>query len=106
MRGFLFLATKKVQFKFAKCRLKKFIKYTSNILPIQTDTRKLKKDDLFFALKGPNFNGNLFARQALEKGAAYVFTDEEISVKDDRIIKYSKRLKHYNSLQNFTGKQV
>ena len=28
---------------------------------IQTDTRKLKKDDLFFALKGPNFNGNLFA---------------------------------------------
>lgn len=44
---------------------------------IQTDTRKLKKGDLFFALKGPNFNGNLFAERALEQGAAYAVIDEE-----------------------------
>ena len=43
---------------------------------IQTDSRKLKKDDIFFALKGPNFNGNNFAKQALESGAAYVVADE------------------------------
>lgn len=43
---------------------------------IQTDTRKLKKGDLFFALKGPNFNGNLFAHQALQQGAAYAIVDE------------------------------
>ncbi len=43
---------------------------------IQTDTRKLKKGDLFFALKGPNFNGNLFAEKALELGAAYAVIDE------------------------------
>ena len=43
---------------------------------IQTDTRKVKKDDLFFALKGPNFNGNHFAEEALAKGAAYVVADE------------------------------
>jgi UDP-N-acetylmuramoyl-tripeptide--D-alanyl-D-alanine ligase len=47
---------------------------------IQTDTRKLKKGDLFFALKGPNFNGNLFALQALEQGAAYAIVDEIIEV--------------------------
>jgi len=35
---------------------------------IQTDTRKLKKGDLFFALKGDNFNGNKFAPAALESG--------------------------------------
>lgn len=35
---------------------------------IQTDTRQLKAGDIFFALRGGNFNGNLFARQALEKG--------------------------------------
>ena len=28
---------------------------------VQTDTRKLQKGDLYFALKGPNFNGNEFA---------------------------------------------
>ena len=43
---------------------------------IQTDTRKLQPGDLYFALKGPRFNGNLFAMQALEKGAAYVVVDE------------------------------
>lgn len=43
---------------------------------IQTDTRKLKTGDIFFALKGPNFNGNLFAKQALDAGAAYAVIDE------------------------------
>jgi UDP-N-acetylmuramoyl-tripeptide--D-alanyl-D-alanine ligase len=43
---------------------------------VQTDTRKLKKGAIFFALKGPNFNGNEFAKQALEQGAAYVIIDE------------------------------
>src|SRR5579863_10109899 len=43
---------------------------------IQTDTRQLRPGDLFFALKGPNFNGNQFAAKALELGAAYVIIDE------------------------------
>jgi UDP-N-acetylmuramoyl-tripeptide--D-alanyl-D-alanine ligase len=43
---------------------------------VQTDTRLLKQGDLFFALKGGNFNGNLFAKQALEKGASYAVVDE------------------------------
>ena len=44
---------------------------------VQTDTRKLKPGDIFFALKGPNFNGNSFARQALDSGAAFVIIDEK-----------------------------
>src|SRR3984957_16561597 len=43
---------------------------------IQTDTRLLQPGDLFFALKGPNFNGNQFAAKALGLGAAYVIIDE------------------------------
>ena len=43
---------------------------------LQTDTRKIKKGDLFFALKGSNFNGNSFASQAIEIGAAYAVIDE------------------------------
>ena len=42
-----------------------------------TDTRKIQKDDIFFALKGDNFNGNTYTKQALEKGAKYVIIDEE-----------------------------
>jgi UDP-N-acetylmuramoyl-tripeptide--D-alanyl-D-alanine ligase len=44
---------------------------------VQTDTRQLKAGDIFFALKGPNFNGNTYAAAALEKGAAFAVVDEE-----------------------------
>lgn len=53
---------------------------------IQTDTRKLQPGDLFFALKGPNFNGNKFAKQALDAGAAYVVIDEPANFTDERLI--------------------
>lgn len=41
-----------------------------------TDTRKISADCIFFALKGDNFNGNEFAKQALEAGAKWVIVDE------------------------------
>jgi len=44
---------------------------------VQTDTRKLKKGDIFFALKGPSFNGNEFARVAINEGATYAVIDEK-----------------------------
>lgn len=44
---------------------------------VQTDTRKLKAGDIFFALKGDNFNGNSFAAKAIEAGAAYAVIDEK-----------------------------
>lgn len=44
---------------------------------VQTDTRKLKAGDIFFALKGGNFNGNHFAKQAIESGASYAVIDEK-----------------------------
>jgi UDP-N-acetylmuramoyl-tripeptide--D-alanyl-D-alanine ligase len=41
-----------------------------------TDTRNIIAGGIFFALKGGNFNGNAFAAEALEKGAAYCVVDE------------------------------
>ena len=43
---------------------------------ISIDSRAILKNNLFFSLKGPNFNGNKFAIQALEKGAKYSIIDE------------------------------
>lgn len=43
---------------------------------ISTDTRQLKRDTLFFALKGANFNGNEFAEKALNEGCNYAIIDE------------------------------
>ena len=61
---------------------KKFLEKKS----VQTDTRKLKPGDIFFALKGPNFNGNLFAQQALNAGAAYAVVDEATAVVNEKCI--------------------
>ena len=44
---------------------------------ICTDTRKITKGCLFFALKGPNFNGNSFSKYAIEQGAIIAIIDEQ-----------------------------
>ena len=44
---------------------------------ICTDTRNIIPQSLFFCLKGENFDGNNFATQALEAGAAYVVTERQ-----------------------------
>ena len=72
---------------------------------IQTDTRKLKQGDLFFALKGPNFNGNLFASKALEMGAAYSIVDEEIEGANERIIKTDDVLTTLQNLAKYHREQ-
>lgn len=53
---------------------------------IQTDTRKLTVGDLYVALKGANFNGNDFVKNAFELGASYCIVDEKIAVINDRCI--------------------
>lgn len=68
---------------------------------VQTDSRKLAKGDLFFALKGPNFNGNKFAKQALDLGAAYVIADEELPFTDERIINVRDALDTLQQLAKF-----
>jgi UDP-N-acetylmuramoyl-tripeptide--D-alanyl-D-alanine ligase len=42
---------------------------------ISTDTRKIEPGSIFFALKGPNFDANAFADEALAKGASLVVID-------------------------------
>jgi len=59
-----------------------FIKFPN----ISTDSRKIEKDSLFFALKGENFNGNLYASSALERGAAYSVVDEAEYCVSDRCL--------------------
>ena len=44
---------------------------------VSTDTRTLRKNQLFFALKGENFDGNAFVDQAREKGASYVVAGDK-----------------------------
>src|SRR5688572_11516584 len=51
---------------------------------VQTDTRKLQPGDIFFALKGDNFNGNSYAKQALDAGASLAVIDEKEYAQGDK----------------------
>lgn len=53
---------------------------------VSTDTRNIAHGVVFFALKGERFNANSFAREALERGAAYAVIDEEAYVQDERTL--------------------
>lgn len=49
---------------------------------VTTDSRKVENGNLFFALHGDNFDGNLFAINALERGACYAVVDSDVAVTD------------------------
>lgn len=74
---------------------------------VQTDTRKLKEGDLFFALKGDNFNGNKFAKDAIAAGAVYAVIDEKVfdipgkTILVDNVLETLQQLAKYHR-QQFT----
>lgn len=72
---------------------------------MQTDTRKLKPGDIFFALKGPNFNGNAFAQQALDAGAAHAVVDEIEYATDDGCIYVDDALAALQALAKYHRQQ-
>lgn len=65
---------------------------------VQTDTRKMAAGEIFFALKGPHFNGNHYALKALEQGAAAVVVDEVQGITDDSIFVVDDALKALQDL--------
>ena len=68
---------------------------------VTTDTRTLKGGEMFFALKGENFDGNEYALKALELGARYAVVNKSSAVAssdDPRLIKVEDTLKTLQDL--------
>ena len=69
---------------------------------ISTDTRTIKKNNIFFCLKGENFNGNLFIDQAFHLGASFViYDDEQLNYKSEKAIKVKNVLKTIQALAKY-----
>ncbi len=71
---------------------------------LTTDSRTVKKGDIFVALKGENFDGNTFALRALEAGAAYVVVDgnsEAAKSGDSRVIVFPDTFKALQHLATY-----
>ncbi len=68
---------------------------------ICTDTRKISKSCLFFALKGDHFNGNEFSNQAIESGAAYAIIDDSKYAVNEHFILVSDVLETLQDLARY-----
>ncbi|AWM13178.1 UDP-N-acetylmuramoyl-tripeptide--D-alanyl-D-alanine ligase [Flavobacterium sediminis] len=68
---------------------------------VSTDTRSIKKNTLFIALKGENFDANSFATEALKNGASYVIIDNKEYYIDQRTILVENSLKTLQELAKF-----
>ena len=73
---------------------------------ISTDSRKIEKNCIFFALKGDNFNGNKYAEAALGKGAAYAVIDENEYSNISNTILVDDVLQTLKDLSNFHRRKL
>lgn len=75
---------------------------------VSTDTRKINSGNIFFALKGPNFNANDYASKALEMGADLVVVDEErvIPIGETRYFLVEDALTALQQLANHHRRQL
>lgn len=72
---------------------------------ISTDTRKLEKDSIFFALKGDNFNANEFALKAIEQGCVLAVIDDAKYRLDERFMLVENVLKTLQDLARHHRRQ-
>ena len=49
------------------------------------DSRKVKKKDIFFAIRGNQTSGTKFVEEAISKGASVIVSTKKIKYKDDQI---------------------
>lgn len=73
---------------------------------ICTDTRHIIPDSIFVCLKGERFDGNTFALQALENGAAYVVTEDKKLSNNDRCIIVDDSLQTLQALAAYHRQQL
>ncbi len=71
-----------------------------------TDTRAIRKNQLFFALKGENFDGNAFALKALEAGACFAVVNRSVEADDPRLIKVDDTLEALKALATWHRLQL
>ena len=79
--------------------------YSSNYL-VTTDTRAIKKGAIFFSLQGEHFNGNTFAKIAIEKGAKHAIIDDVNYQIKGKTILVNNVLQTLQKLANYHRKQL
>ncbi len=75
-------------------RIKKYIVNSSN--KVKINSKDIKKNDIFLALKGSKYHGNKYINDAINAGAKYCITDKEL-----KSLKSSKKILLVENIQKF-----
>ena len=73
---------------------------------VSIDSRNIKKNSIFFSIKGPNFDGNKYAKQAILNGAKYAVSSNEKLAKENNFIFFKDSLKALQDLANFHRREL
>ena len=85
-------------------QLHNYFKDSSGVV---TDSRELTQDSFFISLKGENFDGNQFAKMALESGAKYALVDRpEIAKENNRLILVNDTMQTLQELAQYHRKSL
>ena len=71
-----------------------------------TDSRQIKLNSIFFALKGDNFDGNEYAKSAIEKGASFAVIDNQTYCLNKKYIVVDDVLSCLQELSQYHRKQL
>ena len=63
---------------------------------ISFNTKNIKKDNIFFAIKGNQFDGNKFISTAIKKGSKIIISEKRIAnFQKDVLFIHTKNIKNY-----------
>ena len=82
-----------------KINLPSYIKETL-VYGLSLDTRNIRKDEIFFALKGQNFDGNNYIDDAIKKGALIVLSDNPNLENNRQVFYYPDLLKEIANISS------
>ena len=71
-----------------------------------TDSRQIELNSIFFALKGDNFDGNEYAKSAIEKGASFAVIDNQTYCLNKKYILVDDVLSCLQELSQYHRKQL
>lgn len=73
---------------------------------VSTDSRKCPKDSMFIALKGDNFDGNVFVENAIESGCKFALTSDEQRANNKTIFYVPDTLASLQQLASYHRQQM
>ena len=87
-------------------KISELYQYFLKFPKISTDSRNIAKGSIFFALKGENFNGNKYAKQAIENGASIAVIDEDRYVENEQYLLCDNVLETLQNLAKHHRKEL